>query len=57
MKKASKAGLQMAIENPNLQIWVSLDKINLNEVLTKEEDWFSTIGSDIRYIYRNWNLL
>ena len=47
----------MAIENPNLQIWVSLDKINLNEVLTKEEDWFSTIGSDIRYIYRNWNLL
>lgn len=57
MKKASKAGLQMAIENPNLQIWVSLDKINLNEVLTKEEDWFSTIGSDIRFIYRNWNLL
>lgn len=55
MKESSKLGLQMAIENPHVQIWVSLDNTNMTEVLTKEADWFPNLGPELRFMYRNWS--
>ncbi|MGG5339892.1 hypothetical protein IGJ48_002597 [Enterococcus pernyi] len=55
MKESSKLGLQMAIENPEVKVWVSLDKVAMTEVLTKEADWFPTLGPELRFMYRNWS--
>lgn len=54
MKKASKMGLQMAIESPYIEIWVSLDRVDMREVLTKDADWFPTLGPELRFMYRHW---
>lgn len=55
MKESSKLGLRMAIENPEVKIWVSIDKVTVTEVLRKEADWFPTLGPELRYMYRHWS--
>ncbi|MDT2838003.1 hypothetical protein P7H50_14235 [Enterococcus durans] len=55
MKESSKLGLQMAIEDPKVKIWVSLDKVTITEVLRKEADWFPNLGPELRFMYRNWS--
>lgn len=53
MKESSKLGLQMAIENSEVKVQVSLDKVAMTEVLTKEADWIPTLGPELRFMYRN----